>query len=143
MRQIVYNRQALTDGGTSESVFFFHPKPVAIVARCDLGVVPPAGRELRELRVCWTMADSQRSRANVKFAVRDAETGDWRDVTGFLKVGEWEKAKPDSYMVLSVPFGPGAVGGFDAVRMVDGAHLIGVNPTRFTEVDVVTARPGP
>jgi len=128
----------LTDGNVTESTFFFNPKQDEISARCELGPVPATGRVLRMIRVCWTMADSQRRRAQLKFGVRDATTGKWQDVTGFLGIDKWEGAKPDSYMVLNIPFPAGAVTNFDAIRLVDGAHRIGANPTRLTEIDVTT-----
>ena len=130
---------AFTDGDAAETVFFHHAEKVEIVAKCDLGPVPAEGRELRLVRLCWSMGDSQRSRANVKFAVRDAVTQEWRDVTGYLKVDKWEGVKPDCYKILSIPFPKGAVINFDAVRLVDAAALADVYPTRFTEIDVVTA----
>ncbi len=130
---------AFTDGDTAESIFFHHAKPVAISARCDLGPVPAKGRELRSIRLCWSMADSQRSRVHVKFAVRDAASGEWRDITPYFTFNKWEKSSQESYEILTVPFAPGAVNGFDAVRLVDGTPLIKLNPTRFTEIDLVTA----
>ena len=129
----------LTDGDVSDSLFFHNREPVEVCARCELGPVPPVGRELRTIRVCWTLGDSQRSRINVKFAVRDAVTQRWRDISAYLKLDRWQKSMPGSYQIMSLPFPPGAVTGFDAIRLVDAAPLIGVYPTRFTEIDVVTA----
>ena len=128
----------LTDGDVTESLFFHNRQSVEICARCELGPVSSVGRELRTIRVCWTLADSQRSRVNVKFAVRDAVTQEWRDLTDYLKLDRWQKSMPGSYQIMSLPFPPGAVTGFDAIRLVDAAPLIGANFTRFTEIDVVT-----
>ncbi|PJB69489.1 MAG: hypothetical protein CO095_09905 [Armatimonadetes bacterium CG_4_9_14_3_um_filter_58_7] len=128
----------LTDGDVAESLFFHHSQPMEVTARCELGEVTAEGRELRQIRLCWTMEDSQRSRANIKFAVRDAKAQDWRDVTGFLQVDQWEGAKADCYRVLTVSFPSGAVTNFDAVRLIDGAPLAKLYYTRFTEIDVVT-----
>jgi len=131
-----------TDGDTTETCYLFDSKAKEISARCELGPVPAEGRELREIRIAWSLADSLRSRINVKFAVRDVATQEWRDATGYLTQDKWEQAKAGSYKVLTVPFAHGTITGFDAVRVTDGAPLLGFNPSRFTEIDVVTTNAG-
>jgi len=127
----------LTDGDAAESLFCHHRDAVAFDIVCELGPPSEKGRELRRLRVCWTLSDSQRSRIHLKFAARDSETKEWRDITGYLTLKQWENAKPSSYRMLDLAFAPGAVTGLDAIRLTDGAKLLGLNTTRFTEIDAV------
>jgi len=129
---------SLTDGNLEETTFFFVSKPVEVAAVCELGKVKGKGRQLRSIRVCWSLADSQRSYINLKFAVRDAVTRKWRDITDFIKLDKWAPAKANSFKILTLPFPPNAVTGFDAIRLVDGMPLIKKNTTRFIEIDVVT-----
>lgn len=127
----------LTDGDVSDSLFF-GGKAEQFAIQCDLDPVPEGGRQLRSLRVCWTLNDGQRSRAQLKLAVRDAASGTWRDITPLFKIDTREHAMDNSYKVLEVPFPAGAVTGFHAVRLIDAAPALGANPTRWTEIDVVT-----
>ena len=127
----------LTNGDVADSIFLHHRDVVAFGLVCELGPVPDNGRQLRTLRVCWTLGDSQRSRIHLRFAIRNSDTREWRDITGYLTIKQWEQAKPDSYHVLTVEFPPDAVTDFDALRLTDGTRLLGFNTTRFTELDAV------
>lgn len=128
----------LADGDVSRSLFLGSREHKRIDLRCDLGPVPPEGRRLEQITLCWSLEDPARCRAHVSLAVRDAETGTWRDISGMLTVERRESSLPRSYKVLRVSFPPGAVAGFDAVRVTDASMEEGWNPTRWTEFQVVT-----
>ena len=108
--------------------------------RWELGAVPAEGRELKMIRAFWNMDDGQRNRVNVKFAVRDAATQEWRDVCAYVKAaGDDVWQEDNTYRSLTLTFPAGEVRGFDAIRMYDGCSLIPFYPPRWVEVDAFTA----
>jgi hypothetical protein len=125
--------KTLTDGQL-EDMFTHRKERAPVKMRCDLGPVPDGGRELRSLRIIWSIRDAQRSRAVFQLEVHDAETDGWKAVTRELVVDGYEKM-PDSYRVLTVPFPAGGVTGFDAIRLVDLSHTRGWNTPRLVEVE--------
>ncbi len=109
-----------------------------IALRWDLGSLPAEGRQLKLIRLFWSMADSARNSVNVKFAVHDVATGQWKEVVGYQKV-EPEGAQGNIFKSMTLTFPEKSVTGFDAIRMVDGTPLLKRNTTRWIELDVFTA----
>jgi hypothetical protein len=110
--------------------------------RWELGPVPAEGRELKMLRAFWSMEDSARNRVNVKFAVRDAATGEWREVCEYIKVaGNDRWTEDNTYRSVTLTFPAGEVKGFDAIRMYEGAAVASIYPSRWVEVDAFVGPP--
>lgn len=132
----------LTDAGTAtgplQEVMFQDAVP-EVAIHWDLGPVPAEGRQLRQVKLWRTVAEAIRAKANVKVAVRDAATQAWRDVTEYFldEVKDGSPASP--YRVITITFPPGAVTGFDAIRVVDGEGLAGLHRTRWIEMDAFIA----
>ena len=125
------------EGDTPTADLYFSG-PEEVLVRWDLGAVPDEGRELKSIRAFVAMSDGQRNRFNVKFAVRDGATGEWRDVCPYVKFGgDWAEA--NTYRSVTLTFPAGEVRDFDAVRLHDGAGLAKHYAGRFVEVDVFTA----
>jgi hypothetical protein len=132
--------RGLTDAreGDTPTADMYFSGPEEILVRWDLGPVPEGGRELRTIRVWVGMDDGQRNRFNLKFSVRNAPTGEWRDVCPFVKFGgDWSEA--NTFRSVTLTFPAGEVQDFDAVRLHDGAGLAQHYAGRFVEVDAVTA----
>lgn len=111
--------------------------PEEILLRWDLGPVPDGGRELKAIRVFVGMGDGLRNRFNFKFDVRAAATGEWRDVSDWVKMGgDW--AEGNTFRRATLTFPAGEVKDFDAIRLHDGAGLAKHYAGRFVEVDVLT-----
>ncbi len=109
-----------------------------ISLRWDLGSIPPEGRQLKQIRLFWSMADSARNGINVKFAVHDAAAGKWIDLFPYFKV-EPEASRGNTFKSMTVTFPDNSVAGFDSIRMTDGSPLVKRNTTRWIELDVLTA----
>lgn len=109
--------------------------PAETIFRWDLGTPSAQGRALEEIHVYWGMADSARNGVNLKFAVHDPVTLQWRDITDYIKI-DAERVQTEVVRVLKITFPAGEVTNFDALRMYDGRPLLKVNTTRFIEVDV-------
>lgn len=127
---------ALSDARTPRSPtedLYIEGAPV-IVYRWDLGAVPPEGRRLEKVRLWWSAADSARNAVKVRFAVRDAASGLWREITETLATPKIP-GRGNTFRVLEVDFSARAITGFDALRMID--VMGGYNP-RLVELDVLT-----
>jgi hypothetical protein len=113
--------------------------PTVMTLRWELGAVPAEGRELKTLRIFWNMDDGARNQVNFKFAVRDAATQEWRDVSAYLKVGGDDRWQEDNtYRSATLTFPAGEVRDFDALRLYDGCSLIPFYGPRWVELDAFT-----
>ncbi|NLO73987.1 MAG: hypothetical protein GX100_07765 [candidate division WS1 bacterium] len=138
--------QGLTDAFASDAptlnMIIWGKDEVSV--RWELGPVPAEGRELKMIRVFWSMEDGLRNRVNVKFAVRDVATGEWRDVCAYVKVvGNDRWAEDNTYRSLTLRFPAGEVRNFDAIRMYEGAAVASIYPPRWVEVDAFVGPPAP
>ena len=114
-----------------------------VTVRWELGAVPAEGRELKLIRAFWSMEDPARNRVNVKFAVRDAATGEWRDVCAYIPaVGNDRWTEDNTYRSVTLTFPAGEVKGFDAIRMYEGAGVASIYPSRWVEVAAFVGPPG-
>jgi hypothetical protein len=104
--------------------------------RFDLGR-PAAERELTKIMAWWSLADSLRSGINLKFAVHDLTTGQWRDLSDYYRLDP--PAAAGRYGCLTLTFPAGEVKNFDSLRMYDGRPLLQANTTRWVELDVFTS----
>ena len=103
-----------------------------ISMRCDLGSLPPEGRQLRRLRLIWSLNDPQRRYLAVQWFARDATTGEWRAISQVIT----DKPRMlDGYGVLSLPFPEGSVTGIDALRLEDRSSKGGRPSTRICEIE--------
>ena len=100
--------------------------------RCELGPVPPEGRQLRRLQLIWSLADSARRRLAVQLFARDAETGEWRAISKEISDNP---RMLSGYGVLSLSFPEDGVTGFDALRLVDSSARENRPSTRFFEIE--------
>lgn len=104
-----------------------------ILLTWELGNALPAEQTLQRLRLTWNLGDPARTAVRVKFAVRDAKTQTWTDVTSFIEVPSFGLSE-NYYRTLDIDLSAKAIAGFDAIRMIDG---LGTYNTRFVEVDAV------
>ena len=104
--------------------------------RFDLGR-PSTERELTKIVAWWGLADGLRAGVNVKFAVHDLATGEWRDLSDYYRRDEPQAA--GMYGCLTLTFPAGEVKNFDSLRMYDGRPLLKANTTRWIELDVFTS----
>ena len=104
--------------------------------RFDLGR-PSVERELTKIVLWWSLADSLRSGIDVKFAVHDLATGEWRDLSDYYRLDA--PGEPGQFGCLTLTFPAGEVKGFDSLRMYDGRPLRNAATTRWVELDVFTS----
>jgi len=102
--------------------------------RCDLGAVPPRGRQLRRVRLVWSVDDSARNRLAVQLFVRDDASKEWTAISRVIERNAYVTGLR-GYYVLTLPFPERAITGFDALRIVDLSHLRKRPTTRFCEIE--------
>lgn len=124
----------LTDAvGATNPVDNVYAAPPAVY-RWDLGSLGTGGRQLNTIKVWWTLLDPPRKGINIRFAVHDATTGEWRYITPvYTEASDWV-SEPGYYKVLTITFPSGEVTNFDSLRLYDNNSTT----TRFIEVDAFT-----
>ncbi len=100
--------------------------------RCDLGPVPPEGRQLRRFRLIWSLYDGARRRLSVQLFARDAATGEWRAISNVISDNP---SMLSGYGVLTLSFPEDGVKGFDALRLMDFSAKDGRPSTRICEIE--------
>ncbi len=126
----------LTDAASlrtpTENVFMEGVPELAVT--WELGSALPADKSLKTIRLTWALGDPARTSVRAKFAVRDAASKTWKDVTDFIEVPA-EHVGENYYKILDVDVSAAAVTGFDAFRMIDGR---GSYNARLVELDALT-----
>ncbi|MDD5707464.1 MAG: hypothetical protein PHR35_16190 [Kiritimatiellae bacterium] len=111
--------------------------PPEVTFRWELGSPSPAGRELKEIRLWWSLSDGARNGLHVKFSVHDAAGKEWKEITPYYRI-DGAAAQFNHFKVLKLRFPAGAVANFDALRMISGETVIKLYHPRLLELDVLT-----
>lgn len=123
----------LTDGKTG-NIFTYHKGNEPILMRCTLGPVHEKGRQLREVRIIWSIGDPARSRAVFQIDVHKEKGDIWETVTQEF-ISDVREGLAGSYREFVIPFPPGGVTGFDAIRISDLSQARGFYTPRIIEIE--------
>ncbi|MCC6580333.1 MAG: DUF4838 domain-containing protein [Phycisphaeraceae bacterium] len=121
---------------------FLQPSPDTLESHLvwTLDPVPSEGRQLRQIRVYVSAGDGCRLTLDARFAVRDAGTGAWRDITKAISE-TFSPSRFNRFCRFTITFPPGQVAHFDAIRMTDLSVQAKRSPARLVEVDAIADAP--